>query len=262
MGTFAGHAIPGSAFLVWGVWWYGHTLRHISVSEAPARPADGGPKTSSSSSDGQLPMPRDGVWKAPVYFTKLEPALKLAVPAAALVGELWWASWRLVDSSVVNYQHATMYLFFVAAGATDFLEMKRALPAYAGRLALMLAFLFEGVLFFGHHDNSPLEATLHRILIYVILFQVLVLALEWRYRHVALSVIRCFGLILQGMWMLQIAYLLFYLRYDTANHTNVMRAHLFFAWHWLGLAILMYLTYWMVIKRRDSRQARTRLADT
>ena len=261
MGTFAGHAVPGSAFLVWGVWWYGHTLRHIWLAEARARPADGGPKVPTPS-DGQLPMPRDDEWNAPVYFTKLEPVLKIGVPAAALVGELWWASWRLVDSSVVNYQHATMYLFFIAAGATDLLGMKRALPAYAGRLALILAFLFEGLLFFGHHDNSPLEAALHRILVYVILFEVVILTLEWRYHHMALSVVRSFGLILQGTWMWQIGYMLFYIQYDTANHANVMRADLFFTWHCLGVAILMYLAYWVVHKRRGSLQARTSLAGT
>ena len=63
-------------------------------------------------------------------------------------------------------------------------------------------------------------------------------------------------------WMWQIGYMLFYIQYDTANHANVMRADLFSTWHCLGVAILMYLAYWVVHKRRDSLQARTGLAGT
>lgn len=256
MGTFAGHVIPGTVLVGWGAWWYGNTLRQIRLSHTVSQPNSAPSAVTASDSRIQ----RDGTWDAPVYFTILEPALKIGIAAVAILVELWWASWRFVDSSVLNYQHATMWLFFVAAGATDLLTMRDKLPMYAGRIALIVAFFFEAFMFIGHHNPTPLEMTLHRLLIYVILCQVFVLVLEWRYKHVALGVVKSFVLILQGTWLWQVGYMIFLAQYDPANHTNQMRGYLFFTWHFFAVAILMYLVHYVVNKRRFSVQGRSRMA--
>ena len=245
MGTFAGHAIPGSAFVLWGAWWYGHTLRQAVKrrNRAGETPAD--------DTGGSI----DPAYTREIhtYFTRFEPAAKLTVPIVAAVGELWWASWRLVDSSVTNYQHATMYLGFFIAGLVDVLERKSWLPSRSGHVALIGALLLEAMLFLGHPNPPGLDRTVHHLLVYTILFGAGMLVLELRYRSAFFSFGKCFALILQGTWFWQISYMLFRAEYDPASHATMMKAQMFFVWHALAIPLIMFAVYAMVRVAAEKR---------
>lgn len=238
MGTFAGHAIPGSAFVLWGSWWYGNTMLQIMRSQGPTA-------QQREESLGALPASA-GQWKVHTFFTPLEPAAKLTVPLIAAVGELWWASWALVDSSITNYQHATMYLGFVLAGIVDLLEWKGRLPPASGHVALVGALVLEALLFLGHPNPPGLDRTVHHLLVYTILLGAVMLLLELRYRSAFFSLGKAFALILQGTWFWQISYLLFRGDYDPTSHPNMMKAQMFFVWHVLAISLVMFAVYQVV----------------
>ncbi len=154
MGTFIGHVIPGSGFILWGAWWYGHTVYRLTRPERLAggestMPTHYPPTEVQESTTHPIP------WPISTYFTRLEPAVKIGVPLAGAIGELWWGNWKLDDSSVINFQHATMYLGFLFAGIVDLLEMKGLTPRISGHIALIAAFTLEGVLFMGHPTPRP-----------------------------------------------------------------------------------------------------------
>ena len=243
MGTFVGHAVPGTGFILWGAWWFGHTVYRLTRQERLAGGESTMP-THDRPTEGQESTTHPIPWPISTYFTPVEPAVKIGVPLAGAIGELWWGNWKLDDSSVINFQHATMYLGFLFAGIVDLLQMKGLTPRSSGHIALIAAFTLEGVLFMGHANPPGLETRVHVILVGTMFFEALVLLLELRYPYPTMSAIKSFGLILQGTWFWQISYMLFYATYDPSNHANSMRATLFFTWHFILIAILMFAVYY------------------
>jgi Family of unknown function (DUF716) len=73
-----------------------------------------------------------------------------------------------------------------------------------------LAFLVEGLLLVFHLKGSPLEILLHKILVITIFITVLVMFLEIVYpRSVLLAVARSQLVLLQGVWWLQMARMMY-----------------------------------------------------
>src|SRR4051812_7040937 len=91
-GTFLGHALAGAMFLFLAISW----IRAGAAS--------------------------------PPFRSSLERRAAMALPIIGAVGELWWASWRLTDTSVINYLHAAMYLGFAVAAGIAALSSRWQLP--------------------------------------------------------------------------------------------------------------------------------------
>ncbi len=225
-GTFPGHAIPGTVFMVWGLWWFIGTLRFHRQQPGP--------------------------WEPRSYISLIEVYAKAGLPAIAVVYELWWASWVLTDSSIINYQHATMYLCFSLAGLTDLQVARKHLPWYAGHVALAVAFLVVTLLFAGHSNAPGLAQAVHKLLVWVNLAIIAVLILEVRYRHVSFSIMRAFLMLLLGTWLWNIAYLLYASDLDPFAHPGVMLTHLFFVWHVLILAVVLFKVYRWTANHRNT----------
>ncbi len=80
-GSWAGHVLPGAFFLLWGCWW----LLRASAEHARGRAARAGGKVFQARPWWPLSVPRNPSWAAP-----LEPRLKLLLPLAGVVVELWF----------------------------------------------------------------------------------------------------------------------------------------------------------------------------
>ena len=240
-GTFLGHVIPGAILTVWGLWWFWFVA-------AGLRRVGAGPRETQEEHRRRGPVT--------TAYAPIETALKLLVPVAAGLGDLWWASWRLTDSSVLNYQHATAYLGFLLAGVTDLLARRGRVPGWVPHVALAGAFANAGFQFAAHGNHGPLSAAVHLFVIGLFSGEAAVLLLELRHRHPALAVAKAYGLVLHGVWFFHVAWILYRSGWDPESPYAVMRVNLFFTWDAMGVAVGLSLFYALLaVAARGRRRA-------
>lgn len=202
-GAFLGHVVPGSMFIIWSSWWLFACLREHILS-SPERPY------------------RSKAWFAMPLLPDLplEPVLKVAGTAIGIIGELWFGQVRFTymfnddgtfhHGHINNWQHAAMYFAYMVAGIVDIAGRYTGLPADSEQAALAMAFIVEGLLLGFHLKGSPLEIMVHKILVITIAASAVVMLAEIRYPHnVLLTAARVLLVGLQGIWFIQIAYILF-----------------------------------------------------
>ncbi|MDB4915006.1 MAG: transrane protein 45B-like [Gemmatimonadetes bacterium] len=207
LGTFAGHVIPGTMFLLWGLWWF-----------RGAAPATG---------------PCNTAW---------EPWVIIPATIAAALGELWWASWRMTDTSVINYQHATMYLSFAVPAIMYLLARRSQVSERLPSLTLGLGFAVAGVLFIAHGSHMAVSGAIHQLLAIQLFVCALISAAEGVRPSRALAVARCWATIATGTWFLIAGWILYRTSYDMNDMAVVMRVHLFFIWNMMASgAVLLFL---------------------
>ena len=76
-GAFTGHVVPGSFFLVWGLWWAVTTYNHYIKCLALKRPFQ-------TRGWRQVPFGPQRLREVP-----LEPFVKICLPLVGILGELW-----------------------------------------------------------------------------------------------------------------------------------------------------------------------------
>mmetsp|Transcript_10178 Transcript_10178/g.30607 ORF Transcript_10178/g.30607 Transcript_10178/m.30607 type:complete len:322 (+) Transcript_10178:368-1333(+) len=202
-GAFLGHVVPGSMFVIWGSWWIFACMREQILS-SPERPYR-------SKAWFQLPL----LPKIP-----LEPVLKIFGCFIGIVGELWFGQVRFTymfnsdgtfnHGHINNWQHAAMYFAYMVAGIVDMAGVYTDLPPDSEQAALATAFIVEGLLLGFHLKGSPTEILVHKILVITIAASAIVMLAEIRYKNnVLLTAARAMLVGLQGIWFIQIAYILF-----------------------------------------------------
>lgn len=163
---------------------------------------------------------------------------------------------------LMNWQHATMYLFFgLAAMVSLIIHSTDAAPLALDRLMLAVAFFNEGFLFLYHlHGRSMLDVHVHQLLLYAIFGDALVSFLEVFHRgNIILELLRCTLTLLQGSWFWQIGFVLYPPRgpeWDLKDHNNMMFVTMCYSWH-LAFAMLLvsvlYCTVSCVVRSRLKR---------
>ena len=227
MGNFEGHALPGTFFIVFSVWYivqsfrryFSSQQRNVRFTSTVAFPCD--------CLCGRLKnMP-------------VEAFLKVLCVAVGFTGEVITGYSDEHFVSLINSQHATMYFFFGFSGVVDILVFYRApLPPDTDYVSSMLAFLAEGLLFRFHlHGRSELDVMLHMLLFYTIVANFVAVAMEMRYRHSLLGPLgRSYFLLTQGTWFWQMGFILYNpvpgaTPWKQDDPDELMIATLFFAWH-------------------------------
>jgi len=132
-------------------------------------------------------------------------------------------------------------------GVVDILVHHRApLPEGIEYLAGCLAFVVEAVLFKFHlHGRTELDILLHTLLLYVVYANVVVVALEMRYRNsIAVALCRAYIVFLQGTWFWQAGFVLYNpmpgaVPWDEDDHRQMMVATMIFAWHMAAVFVIM-----------------------
>ncbi|XP_037105765.1 transmembrane protein 45A [Syngnathus acus] len=255
MGSFKGHALPGTFFLIGGLWW---TAKY-SLWHATRRNKNiGSTRLSSRAAQRRLEV--------------IESSLVLFFSLAGMIAEQFLADGprlRLYDSAekqwkdLMNWQHATMYLFFGLAGCVSLIvHTTEAAPLALDRMMMAIAFFNEGFLFLYHlHGRSMLDVHLHMLLLYAVFGGAAVAFLELFHRgNILLELLRCALTLLQGSWFWQIGYVLYPpsgAQWDPKDHNNMMFITMCYSWH-LAFAMLgVGMLYCLV-----SCAVRTRLKKT
>jgi len=233
MANFKGHALPGSCFLLLGMWWsVKYPLRHCWKRR----------------------QPRDGQ-KLPPLFKRMdliEGVAKIFLSFVGIMAEQFVPDGphaQLFDHTtdswvkLMNWQHSTMYLFFGISGIADVVQVtSHSVPVGVDRLTLSIALFIEGFLFYFHvHDRAPLDAHIHSLLLFAVFAASASTLVEvFLKEHIVLELLRACLTILQGSWFFQIGFVLYPLNgveWDLKQHGNIMFITMCFCWH-LSVAMM------------------------
>jgi len=206
-GSFAGHMVPGSLFLLWALFWIWELAR-------------------TGGTDGPAAVERHLVVKlGKVVF----PLVGIQLELARMDGLFSTASWN-------NLSHATMYAAFALAGLVDLAEARRRLPPAATYLALTLACWAGGFLFLPHLTHGGMPTAMHLLIVVAFWSLGVTVALEGlgRPRWVLLW-FRSGLLLLLGTWFVQISFSLYVLGPAT-DGTGVEQSVVYFLWHIIAIS--------------------------
>ncbi|KAG5852715.1 hypothetical protein ANANG_G00065530 [Anguilla anguilla] len=253
MGNFKGHALPGSFFLIAGLWWAGKfSLRYASCRSRTAG------ATASRALQRRLEV--------------IEGSVMLSFSVIGMLAEQFVADGphlHLYDyaeqrwNHLMNWQHATMYLFFGLAGVVSLaVHTTGAAPLALDRMLLAIAFFTEGFLFLYHlHGRDMLDVHIHQLLLYAIFGGALTSFLEVFQRgNILLELLRAALSLLQGSWFWQIGFVLYppsgRAEWDLKDHNSMMFITMCYCWH-LAFSLLtvavVYCTVCWVVRSRSKR---------
>ncbi|XP_024596556.1 transmembrane protein 45B [Neophocaena asiaeorientalis asiaeorientalis] len=252
MANFKGHALPGSFFLIVGLWWsvkyplkyfhqkgkssrLTHHYQRLEVTEAAIR----------------------------TLFSVISMLAEQFVPDGPhlhLSHEDHWVK-------LMNWQHSTMYLFFGVSGLVDMLTyLITHIPLGLDRLVMAVAVSNEGFLLYHHvHHRPPLDQHIHSLLLCAVFAGAVSLTLEVILRdNIVLELFRTSLVILQGTWFWQIGFVLFPLfgapEWDQKDDANIMFITMCFCWHYLAALCIVAISYSLVycfltrVKRPGDRE--------
>ena len=107
--------------------------------------------------------------------------------------------------------HETMYGVFLVAGVAALLESAGRMPYDSWRVAMAVAFVVEGVVFYGHHlEQEPVEGGLHYIMYCLSLLTAL--CFLWASRdasNVLAHLMATAGMVAKGLWFYVVANILY-----------------------------------------------------
>ena len=242
MGSFGGHALPGSFFVIFALWWVIQMFnRYYSTRQKNNR------FTSSATFKCQCLCGQ-------LKNLPLEAFIKLFFVSVGFGLEIYTAFDNGKFFHIGNGQHATMFFYFGLTGIMDILiHYKAPLPPDMDYISMVFALLCEFVLFRFHlHGRTDLDVLLHTLLLYAIAGSILSVILEMRYRNnILCSLARPYFILLQGTWFWQVGWILYppfqsSFHWNEEDHEQMMIATMIFAWHAAG-SILVILVIGGVI---------------
>ncbi|KFQ36695.1 Transmembrane protein 45B, partial [Merops nubicus] len=243
MANFKGHALPGSFFLLFGLWWsVKYPLQYLSQKINK--------KSHRIYCFQRVDVIEGGI---KIVFALIGMLAEQFVPDGPHLYLYSGESRRWVK--LMNWQHTTMYLFYGLSGVVDvFTHSSRAVPRGLDRLMLSVAVFVEGCLFYYHVlHRSMLDQHIHSLLLIAIFLGACSTMLEVFLRdNIVLEMFRAGVTIVQGTWFWQIGVVLFQPWggpvWDEKDHSNIMFLTMCFFWHWAAavaiLAINYTLAYW------------------
>uniref|UniRef100_A0A8C5PVX7 Transmembrane protein 45B n=1 Tax=Leptobrachium leishanense TaxID=445787 RepID=A0A8C5PVX7_9ANUR len=241
MANFKGHALPGSFFIVFGLWWsVKHPLRYLnSKVKGPTRSE-----------------------KCYQRLDFIEGIVKAAFALIGILAEQFVPDgphMRLINGEdhtwvkLMNWQHSTMYFFYGISGVVDILTyLPLKVPLGMDRLFLSLAVFIEGILFYFHvHGRPDLDRHIHSLLLIAVFGGSISIMIEVFMRnHIVLELFRSSLAILQGTWFWQIAFVLYPLgdapEWNQSEHENMMFITMCFCWHYAVALLIIAINYSLV----------------
>ncbi|XP_070621268.1 transmembrane protein 45B [Erythrolamprus reginae] len=233
MANLKGHILPGSFFILFGLWWsVKYSLKHIS----------------------RTPKKNNHVQWNFKQVEVIEGAVKVAFTLIGILAEQFVPdgphlylysgqphSWV----KLMNWQHSTMYLFFLISGVVDIVTHSSTLmPVGMDRFMLGIALFVEGFLFKYHVNQRPmLDQHIHSLLLTAIFLGVATCFVQvFVHDNMILDLFAVCLALLQGTWLWQIGFVLYPPwggpEWDLNDHSNMMFITMCFCWH-LGLAIFI-----------------------
>ncbi|CAM9825934.1 unnamed protein product [Bubo scandiacus] len=238
MANFKGHALPGSFFLLFGLWWsVKYPLQYLSQKVT---------KKSHKIYCFQRVDAIEGGIK--IIFALIGMLAEQFVPDGP---HLYLYSGENRDwVKLMNWQHTTMYLFYGLSGVVDvFTYVSQAVPQGLDRLMLSVAVFVEGCLFYYHVLHRPmLDQHIHSLLLIAVFSGACSVMLEVFLRdNIVLEMFRAGVTIVQGTWFWQIGVVLFQPwggpMWDENDHSNIMFLTMCFFWHWAAAVAILAINY-------------------
>ncbi|KAH7939617.1 transmembrane protein 45B [Rhipicephalus sanguineus] len=232
MGTFKGHAIPGTFLFIFGTWWTFQVWRnYIRSRQNKQRYAC------------RCSYPVPGV---PRKFS-IEGIFKIVACTYGIASESRAMTEGAYSENGAIIQHNSMYAFYLLNGVVDVLyNAGFPFPQHTDYVAMLLAVTSEGLLFYFHvHGRAHLDVMVHTLLVCTIVAVVICIVAEMcRPRSVLASLGRAYFCLLQATWMWQVAFILYnpvpgHKPWDVHSHMDMMLAASVFAWHMM--AVLVYV---------------------
>ncbi|KAM9299624.1 transmembrane protein 45B [Gastrophryne carolinensis] len=241
MANFKGHALPGSFFLLFGLWWsVKYPLKYLSGK------GKGGSRPNRWHQRMDL---IEGVAKA--LFSLIGILAEQFVPDGPHLHLVTGPERGWVQ--LMNWQHSTMYFFYGLSGVVDVLTyLPLKVPRGLDRLTLALAVFIEGLLFYFHVQGRPhLDQHIHSLLLIAVFGGAVSIAIEVFLRdNIVLELFRSSLSILQGSWFFQIGFVLFPLggapEWNQEDHGNIMFITMCFCWHYAAALTIMAVNYSLV----------------
>ncbi|KAK4469794.1 hypothetical protein MN116_007310 [Schistosoma mekongi] len=278
MGTFGGHALPGSFFILFGLWAIWHILEKFyrrklyelnksneEVPEYTCRISYPIERRNFSDDDNNDDADRGGggggcsptCCRCCRKSFPLDSLTKLMCCIIGITGEVitgFSQDWIFVH--IGNAQHSTMFSLFGLSGAIELCIFYGIL-----KIPLQTEYLFHGIALLGElflfvfhlHQRSPLDVYLHLLLTSMIILCVLVSIAELLHPHEPIyGLMRSWTYLMQGTWFWQVGAILYPKTswmpiWDQAAKQSIPAAANLFAYHMLGNFVVIILMIILVI---------------
>ncbi|XP_008568569.1 PREDICTED: transmembrane protein 45A isoform X2 [Galeopterus variegatus] len=243
MGSFRGHALPGTFFFITGLWWSTKSILKY-LCKKQKRTCYVGSK---------------------VLFHRIEILEGIVLFGMALTGmageqfipggpHLTLYDYKLGQwNQLLRWQHFTMYFFFALLGVAEILSFTiSSLPVSLPKLMLANALFVEAFIFYNHtHGREMLDIFVHQLLVLVIFLTGLVAFLEFlTWNNVLLELLRSSLILLQGIWFWQIGFVLYPPSggpaWDLMDHDNILFLAMCFCWHYALTFVIIGANYGFV----------------
>ncbi|XP_058411500.1 transmembrane protein 45A [Diceros bicornis minor] len=250
MGSFRGHALPGTFFFITGIWWTVKCLLKYACKKHK----------------------RTSYLGSKALFQRIEILEGIILVCMALTGMLGeqfvleGPHLALYDHKegqwvqLLSWHHFTMYFFFGLLGVMNILCFTiTSLPTSLTKLMLSNAFFVEVFVLYNHtHGREMLDIFVHQLLVLVAFVAGLVAFLELFIRtNVTVELLRTSFVLLQGSWFWQIGFVLYPPSggpaWDAMDHGNIMFLTVCFCWHYaltfIIIGVIYALVTWLVKSR-------------
>jgi len=208
-GTFYGHGIPGSLFIVWALYWAAHAMGR------PARA--GGSRTLESNA--------------------VVPGLKIVLAPVGMWFEIPGEGWYPQDV-MMSWEHVTMYFVFGLSGGVDLLARRGLVSGGATYVAYAAAMLNAGFLFWGHSTHGGVEGLVHVLLALVFFTVTLIAIAEAVWHSGGLWWGRLGAQLALGSWFFVGAWILYRSGWDFADPVRLGWTYMMFSWTAIGAALV------------------------
>ncbi|CDS38235.1 Transmembrane protein 45B [Echinococcus multilocularis] len=240
MGTFAGHALPGSFFLMFGIWstifqlkkYYRRKKYELGFSGYPE------PVYKNQFTTPIRCSERGCCCKGGEF--PLDSLLKVSCCGIGIIGEVYTGFHDGKFTYLTNAQHSTMFAMFMLAGIFELLNFYKIFSFFrcCDYFFNFLAIVTECVLFAFHlHGRTPTDIYVHTILIYVLIVLIVVGLCEVVFLHsLTAGLLRSVIIIAQGSWFWQVGAILYpplpsLPAWDELAIESIPRSTNIFIWH-------------------------------
>ena len=261
MGSLGGHLVPGSIFIIIGLWWiYSAWLRYFICRQRRRE------FYVTSAFPCHCCGPRVAKLPIEAFFVLFGTSLGILIELIAGFNRVVDPITKQVTyfEGANNLQHFAMYfMFFLAAIIQILLHYNFPLPKHFDIAAGCLAFSAEALLFYFHgHVREQVEIQLHVFLVLAIGATVIcgVFEMIQTKKEVYATLMRAYCTVLQGTWFYTTGFLLyspFHEHYDESKdpdpHRTLMLLAYYFAMHMavtLFVLLILSLPAYLVSKRQ------------
>ncbi|XP_045357748.1 transmembrane protein 45A isoform X2 [Leopardus geoffroyi] len=250
MGSFRGHALPGTFFITMGIWWtIKCTLKYACKKHK-----------------------RTSYLGSKALFHRMDIVEGIVIICMALTGMLGeqfvaegphLALYNYKEGQwvqLLSWHHSTMYFFFGLVGVANILRfIISSFPISLIKLLLSNALFVEAFILYNHtHGREMLDIFVHQLLVLAVFVAALIGFLEFFVRNnVIVELLQMTFILLQGSWFWQIGFVLYPPSggpaWDSMDHDNIMFLSTCFCWHYTLHIVIVGVIYafvtWLVKSR-------------